>query len=142
MPTDTLPAVPATKTQSTTVLKSPDFGKGRFQHEMNRLYESSQILFGFTPEMAEKFARQAASDAGAILANASASIRISAPSVKAKTATISDASKLKGVTLTNALNVCRAIQWIDDAGRNNVSFGFTKWKLASQLDDYVKSLMD
>ena len=53
---------------------------------------------------------------------------------------ITDAAKAKGVTVTNALMIARARQWIDDAGANGVSYGFTKWKLSAPLQAYVDEM--
>lgn len=135
MTTTTDKAIPAIETE----VKRPDFGQGRFAFEMNRLYDATQKLFGFTEAQAEKFARQAASDAGAALKNANATLKVGKANSDGK-ATISDASKMKGVTLTNALLVTHAISWIDDAGKHGVSYGKTKWTLAPELQKYVDGL--
>jgi len=127
--------IPATNTET----KRPDFGQGRFAFEMNRLYDASQKLFGFTEAQAEKFARQAASDAGAVLKNANATLKVGKANPDGK-ATISDASKAKGVTLTNALLIVHSISWIDDAGKHGVSYGKTKWLLIPELQKYVDGL--
>jgi len=117
----------------------PDFGKGRYSVEMERLWESSQKLFGFTSAQAEKFAHQAGSDAGAVFKKSIATIRIGKANSDGK-ATIADASKVKGVTLTNALHIVRAIQWIDEAEKNSVSYGFTQWTLSIMNENMAKYL--
>lgn len=119
--------------------KGPDFGKGRFSAEMERIYTGLIARFDIEPLKAEKIARQAASDAGEILANVSATFKVSKVSKDGKVS-ITDAAKAKGVTVTNALMVARALQWIDDAGANGVSYGFTKWKLSAPLQGYVDEM--
>lgn len=117
----------------------PEFGNGRFSAQMELLYTEIQNLFGIAPDKAEKIARQAGSDAGAVLSRVNASFTVGKVSKDGKT-TISDASKIKGVTVTNALMMARACQWCDEAMKNGVSYGFTKWKLSPPLQRYVDSL--
>lgn len=127
---------PANQTNKTA---KPDFGSGRYSPEMERIFNDCQKLFGIEPAKAEKIARQAGSDAGAVFRNAPAAIKVSKANGDGK-ATISDASKVKGVTLTNPLSIVRAIQWIGEAGKNGVAYGFTKWRLSEELETYVSEL--
>lgn len=115
------------------------FGNGRYSAQMESIYEGIQLKFGISAEKAEKIARQAGSDAGAVFASCSAAFRIGKANGDNK-ASIADAAKVKGVTLTNPLNIVRALQWIDDAGKNGVSYGFTKWVLSEPLAKYVAEL--
>lgn len=117
------------------------FGAGRFSPQMESLYESACNLFSMTEAQADKFARQAAADAGDVLRNASASFKVGKANKDGK-ASITDASKMKGVHLTNALNIVRAIQWAEEAGKNGVSYGFTEWKLTPELQKYVDGLIE
>lgn len=123
------------------VIERPNFGNGRFASAMGKLYDESQALLAFTPQQAEKFARQAASDAGSVLQNASASIKIGKANADGK-ASIEDASKVKGITLTNSLHVVRALQWIGDAGKNGISYGKTAWQLSPPLAKYAEGLKE
>ena len=134
MSTTLAPATPATE-------KRPNFGNGRFSPQMEELFDKSQDLLGFTPTQAERFARQAANDAGAVLKNAPAAFKVGTVNAKSNTASISDAAKVKSVTLTYALNIVRALQWIDDAGKNGISYGHTKWKLMPGLQKWVDELV-
>ena len=127
---------PAVEQKQTT---KPDFGKGRYSAEMERIYDALIERFEVEPKKAEKIAKQAGSDAGAVFRNAIAEIRISKTSKDGK-ATIADASKVKGVTMTNPLAIVRAIQWLDDAGKNFVSYGKTKWQFSSELTKWVAEL--
>ena len=129
-----------TATQATTETKTrPDFGQGRYSAEMSRIYDGMQERFNIPADKAEKIARMAGSDAGAVFRNSAASISVSKASKDGKV-TISDASKVKGVTVTHALAIVRAMQWIDDAGKNFVSYGKTKWQLSESLDKWVTEL--
>lgn len=117
----------------------PDFGQGRYSGEMERIYNASQKLFGVEPRRAERIARQAGSDAGAVFRSSAAEITVS-KSTKDGKVTIGDASKVKGVTVTNALAVVRAIQWIDEAGKNFVNYGHTKWKLSVSVQEWIEEM--
>lgn len=132
-------ATPSTPAPAKEAEHKPEFGKGRFSAEAERIYGEIIAVFRLAPVVAEKIAKQAASDVGAILANAPASIKVSSINKDGKT-TISDTSKLKGVSITNALSVVRALQWITDAGKNGVSYGHTDWKLSAPLQEYVDGI--
>lgn len=119
--------------------KMPDFGKSRYSDEMTRIFTGCVALFGVSPDKAEKIARIAAADAGNALKNARAEIKVGKANSDGK-ATISDASKLKGVTLTPALSVVRALQWANDAGKNGVSYSHTKWQFIPVLNEWIEGL--
>lgn len=127
------------KTADDNEATRPDFGQGRYSSEMSRLYDAFVKLFSIPPSVAEKIARQTGSDAGSIFRNATAEIRVSKAN-KEGLATISDASKVKGVALTNPLKLVRALQWITDAGKNGISYGHTKWALETDLASWVSKL--
>lgn len=130
---------PVTTSPAISATTMPAFGNGRYSNEMARLFEESQKLLGFTAAQAEKFARQAGSDAGAVFKNTNATIKVGKANGDGK-ATIADASKAKGVTLTNALHVVRAIQWIGEAEKNGISWSGTKWQLSRMNDNMLKYL--
>jgi len=129
----------ATLENTTEVSTKPNFGNGRYSAEMQRIYDACQSIFGIEPAKAEKIAKQAGSDAGAAFRNVSATMKIGKAGENGKV-TIADASKAKGVTMTNPLAVVRAIQWAGDAGKNEVSFGKTKWVLREDLQKWVDTL--
>ena len=138
--TDSESVTDSVETQVVPVLgkvKRPDFGSGRYSAEMGRLYDDTQKLFRFTTAQAEKFARQAASDAGEVLAKCIVEIKVGKANSDGK-ATISEASKVKGISLTNALHLVRAIQWIGDAEKNSVSYGRTTWRISEMNDNLAK----
>lgn len=134
----TTQTAPVTKAESTKETR-PDFGNGRYSAEMSRVFDSTMKLFGIDSKKSERIARQAGSDAGAVFRNTAATISVS-KSTKDGKVTIADASKAKGVTLTNSLAIVRAIQWIDEAGKNFVSYGNTKWELSAQLKQWVDEM--
>lgn len=131
--------VPTTSVNIGAAVK-PSFGNGRYSAEMERIFNDVQKLFGVSPEKAEKIARQAGTDAGAVFKLASASIKVGSVKSKDATATIKDASEVKGVTMTNSLFVVRAIQWAADAQKNGVSYGFTKWAFIPPVQEWIDGL--
>ena len=142
MPTDTQdkPVTGQQDNAQADKANKPDFGKGRYSAEMERIYNELQAKFGVEPKKAEKIARQAGTDAGAAFRNVSATIKVGKATGKDKTMTISDASTAKGVTVTNALACVRALQWINEAGKNFVSYGFTGWKFAPELVIWIDEM--
>lgn len=133
----TTTASPAINTE--TEIRVPAF-TGRYAQQQEGLFKQSMKLFGFTAKQAEKFAKQAAQDAATAFNNAPANFKVGKVNEDGK-ATISDAAKQKGVTLTNSLNLVRAIQWIDEAGKNGVSYGNTKWQLKPELQAYADDVL-
>lgn len=132
--TTTLESKSATEKQTEV-----SFGNGRYSAEMSRIYKGLIERFGIADAKAEKIARQAGSDAGAAFRNATASIKVSTSNKDGKV-TIADASKAKGVTMTNPLALVRALQWIEDAGKNFISYGFTKWTLTPELSKWIEDM--
>lgn len=127
----------------TTTTEKPEvsFGNGRYSPEMARIYSELQKQFGIAPEKAEKIARQVGADFGELMRNQSASIKVSSANKDGKATIGESVTKLKGVTLTNPLMLVRALQWIAEAGKNGVSYGFTKWELIPPLKTYVAELV-
>lgn len=113
---------------------------GRYAKQQEQLFDEAQKLFGLTPAQADKFAIHAAQDAATALHSVSANFKIGKANDDGK-ATITDAAKQKGITLTNALHMVRAMQWIGEAGKNNISYGNTKWKLSEPLQKYVDEVL-
>jgi len=114
----------------------PDFGNGRYSLLMSEVYEGLMKLFNIPSKVSEKIARQAGSDFGAAMRTAIVEAKISRPTKDAKV-TLREGSSLKGISLTNPLSLMRALQWIGEAGKNGVSYGFTNWKLTPPLAEYV-----
>lgn len=135
----------ATSESNTAVIDSlrqapaVNFGNGRFSEEMKRIYQECFSRFNIDASIAEKIARACGSDAGQALAKATAEIKLSAMDKKGNT-TIKDASKMKGVEMTPALAVARALQWVADAGKNGVSYGHTTWVFTPAINDWIETL--
>ena len=125
--------------QSEVVSVKPDFGNGRYSAEMERIWKGCKALLGIASDKAEKIARQAATDAGNAMKQCSAELRVSKASKDGKV-TLNDAAKLKGVTMTNALSIVRSLQWIDDAGKNGISYSKTEWKVVQPVQEWIDSL--
>ncbi len=123
------------KDQST----KPDFGNGRYSGEMAYYYDAMQSIYGIEPAKAEKITRQIGADAGAVFKDTRATIKVGKAN-KDNKATIADASKATGVTLTVPLSIVRAIQWAGEAGKNGVSFGHTDWKLCEPIQTWINEL--
>lgn len=127
-------------TNDNTRVETISFGNGRYSPEMFRIFGELQSVFGVEPKKAEKIARQVGSDFGELMKNQSASIKVGSMNKDGKATIGESVEKLKGVTLTNPLSLVRALQWVNDAGKNGVSYGFTKWELIPVLKTYVAEL--
>lgn len=134
-------AVATAPVQSVPEVKStkPDFGKGKYSALMQEVYHDAQIVFNISAQASEKLARQVASDIGASMANQPVSIKLGKVNDNGQL-TISEACKVKGVIMTNAIYALRAIKYADEAGKNGFSFGGTKWEPVKDLADYLLSL--
>ena len=124
------------KTQSKT---RPDFGKGNFSTIMSEAYDSAMHLFHLESEKAEKYARQLASDLGAIHASVQFDFKAGKPD-KDAFRKIALAGKSGKVTVSPALAVAIATRWIDDAGSNYVSWGKTQWTLSPFVQEWIEKL--
>ncbi len=123
-----------------TETQQPSFGKGRYSAEMANLYIGFQERFGIEPLKAERIARQAGSDAGAALAATHASFKVAKPTGKDMMTTISDASKAKGIRMTNALSLVHALHWIGDAGKHGIRYQQT-FRLAEALQTWIDEMV-
>lgn len=119
--------------------EAPNFGAGRYSELMSTLHKQSQRLFGLNEEQAEKFARDAATTHGLAMADAKVEAKAGKASKDGKV-TLSEASKVKGVTSKPCLALMHAIQWCGEAGKHGLSYGGTKWQLDEVLGGYVESL--
>ncbi len=133
-----MPETQVAPTQTAEVY-SPEFGTGRYSALMEECFRDAQTVFGLSLKPAEKLARQIASDVGAIMASASVSIKLGKINKDGKL-TIAEASKLKGVTMTNALGALKALHFAAEAGTNGFSFTGTKWKPVAWLQKYLADL--
>jgi hypothetical protein len=109
---------------------------------MVTLHKQAQKLFDVSSEVAEKFARQAATDYGAAMKDSKIEAKFGRATGKDMKVTLSEAAKAKGVTATNALSLAHTIQWIGEAGKHGVSYGGTEWKLNDDMATYLRDLED
>lgn len=125
------------------VVKLPelgDFGMGRYSALMGECFRDAKIVFQLSEEKADKLARQIASDFGAALSSSPVGIgRIKSVNKDGKI-TLSEAAKIKGVTLTSALYALMGLQYAAEAGKFGFSFGNTQWKVAKHLTEYFEKL--
>lgn len=129
----------ATKQNANQETTKPDFGQGRYSAEAERVWRQCQDVLGIASDVAERIARRAVSDAGEVFKQASATLKVSKVSKDGKV-TLADASKVKGITVTNALMIIRTLDWIDEAGKNGISYGHTKWVLTPPLVEWVDEI--
>ena len=122
------------------VKRIDDFGSGRYSTFMGQVFEGCRSLFDLSNTVSAKIARDAGSDIGSAMKHAS-DAKISLGKVsKSGTITVKDAANVKGVFVTNPIMIARSIQWIDEAGKNGISYGNTEWKLIPTLQVYVDDL--
>lgn len=128
-------------TQTVNKADKPDFGRGRYSALMEETFNDARTIFKLTSAQAEKLARQIATELGAIMASASVDVRLGKLPAKGDAKiTISEASKIKGVTLTNTLMALKALHFAGEAGKNGFSFALTEWKPVQGLQEFLASL--
>ena len=141
MPSDTNTVqTPQTSTIQETKPKQPEFGSGRYSIAMKEVYQDGIRIFRFSPEVAEKVARQFGSDFGAYMRDSVVETKIGKSINKDGKLTLAEASKVKGCTATNAILIARAIDYCNNALKFGVSVRETKWTLAQELADWIDSL--
>lgn len=135
----TVTTAPNTAKVVSTETHKPEFGNGRYSSLMKEIWRDAQTIFRITSEAAEKLARQVASDIGAAMANAPVNVKLGRINDNGQL-TISEACKMKGVVMTNAIFCLKALQYAGEAGNHGFSFGNTQWKPTEQLQQYLLSL--
>lgn len=123
----------------TSKVHKPDFGNGRYSPLKEEVWHDSQVVFNISSEAAEKLANQIASDLGAVMANSPVKVKLGKINDDGKM-TISEACKVKGITMTNPLTALKALHFAGEAGKNGFSFGNTKWAPMQGLQTYLLSL--
>jgi len=131
--------VTATENQNKQAIGA--FGSGRYSPLMVQCFTESQQVFGLNEEQADKLARAIARDFGAAMKDAQVDAKIGKSINKDGQVTLAEASKLKGITITQSLFAMRALQWAADCGKYGFSWKFTDWKLLDgNFKDYIESL--
>lgn len=123
-----------------TETSKPDFGAGRYSALMEESFRDAQIIFGLSPDKAEKLARQIGSDFGAVMRTQVVDARIGKAMSKDGKVTLSEASKAKGVACTNALSAMRAMSYANDCGKYGFSRGDTDWSVSGTLKEYLENI--
>src|SRR6267142_1566138 len=106
------------KSSAEAVKVEVNFGAGRYSPLMQSVYNQSQVIFKIDQKQAEKLARQVAADFGAAMKNIVAEAKIGKSINKDGQVTLSEASKVKGITCTNALFAMQTLSWCSDAGKH------------------------
>lgn len=131
--------MPEANTQNVTQTERPDFGNGRYSALMNEVYDDAQVIFKLDSAKSEKLAQAIARELGAIMAAQPAEIRLGKVNKDGKL-TISEAAKVKNVTLTNSIYALKALHFAAEAGKNGFVWAETQWKVNAGLIRYFESL--
>lgn len=125
------------KQQTTTIGM---FGNGRYSPLMLECYRDSQVVFKLDEAQADKLARAIARDFGAAMTNAPVDAKVGKAVNKDGQVTLSEAAKLKNITITNPLFALRALQYAADAGKFGFSWKLTEWSAGGTFKEYLESL--
>ena len=110
----------------------PDFGNGKYSKFAEQQFKRGIVILGFTPSMAEKHARKASSDFGAIQKTAIVEGKVG--SVKKDGDIVTKEMAEAQGKCTDSLLVVIACQFAEKAGKNGLSYGFTDWQLDMSND--------
>lgn len=88
-----------------------DFGAGKYSAAMSELYKDLQRVFGLTPAVAEKVARQFGSDYGAAMASSKAEIGFGKKYNSDGKITLTESLKAKNVPATHSIRLAKACDW-------------------------------
>lgn len=110
--TDTNSTVETPTVETPTV--KVDFGAGRYSTMAKELWQDSMHYFGFSSEVAEKFARNATSEIGRLVADGTGSVKIGKGTAKTGLCTLRDTTIIKGVGMTANLRCARLIQCLNE----------------------------
>lgn len=129
------------KTSTTTTIGQ--FGNGgKFSDFMDSMFKQTQSLFGLSPAVADKIARNAASDLGKAMKNGQCKFKLGGNMESGKVSIKAAYETLKAVAVTRNLKVMYAVQYAGDAVKNGVNYQETGWQLIPELVEYVKELQE
>lgn len=121
------------------------FGDGRYSKLMENVCEQIQIVFNgrVSEEEAITIAKQVGCDFGAALSGAHVDAKIGRSINKDGKVNLSEACKVKGIHLTNALSVMHALNFAADAGKYGFSWKKTQFVVLPDtgLDKALKALL-
>lgn len=129
----------STQVETSSVTESiiGKFGNGgKFSQFMSDMFKGCIERLGMSPACADKISRNCASDIGKAMKNGESTIKIGSISEDGKV-TIGDSMKVKGIAVTRNISIARALQYINEAGKNGLSFASTDWALTPALSEYV-----
>lgn len=117
----------------------PDFGQGRYSPLMDEVYDDAQTIFQLSPQTSEKLAKAVARELGAILANQPVEVKLGKTNKDGKL-TISEACKVKNVTMTYPIFALKALNYANEAGKNGFIRNSTSWVVSPSLTKYFTEL--
>lgn len=123
--------------QATT---KPDFGKGRYSYLMESVFEDAQAILKMSPKGAEKLARAIATEVGSLMKDANAVVKVGKSLSKDGKVSVSEACKLKGVTLTRNMAILRALDYISSAGKFSIMWSTTSWRFTTSITEYLAEM--
>ena len=126
----TATATPEVKSTSAKI--AIDFGNGRYSALMTEVFDDAQKVLQVDEKTAEKIARQVSSDLGAIMSGAVVKVKVGSINKDGKI-TLSEAAKLKNVTMTDSLLILKALSYAAEAGKNGFLYARTQWKANEDL---------
>lgn len=113
----------------------PDFGNGVYSTAMRHYFVLLQTLLGISPGAAKLIAKRIGDDAGRFnKGNTKFTVGAATKDGKARLKAITET---KGVTLTDPLALVHVINWIETAGKHDISYAETDWVLVDRLKAYV-----
>jgi hypothetical protein len=132
-------AIAQTTTESQ--VKTPEFGNGAYSSFMLETWKDAMAIFKLDAERAEVFARKLATELGAIRAAGRVEIFFGKMNKDAKF-TLSEFSRVKGVTMTNTFTAAKALAFANQAVKNGFSRNKTEWHVMpeSELESFLRDL--
>ena len=133
----------STQIETSTVPAIGNFGNGgKFSDFMASMFKQTQSLFGLSPEVADKIARNCASDLGKAMKNGQCKIKLGGNMETGKVSIKAAYEAIRAVSVTRNLSVMYAVQYAGDATKNGVNYQETDWKLIPSLVEYVKEIQE
>ncbi len=128
---------PATKSATP---KLGEFGAGRYSPLMASVFTDSQAVFKLSETQADKLARMAGAEYGAIMAHVPVVSTVSRKMNKDNQVTLKDASaKVNKVTMTNTLFAIRALAYASEAGQFGFKYG-QQWEVGEKFGEWLAKL--
>jgi hypothetical protein len=117
----------------------PNFGSGRYSPLMEECYNDAMAVFKLNSAKAESLARDIASDLGNIFASATVKVKVGSVNKDGKL-TLSEASKVKGMTCTLPISALKALDFANQAGKNGFVRNNTQWQVGETLASFFETL--